>query len=246
MENKAFQGAIDAVMGSEPSREGIGRLGEKPLHAILKHYIEPNIERHEQKIGRYFADIEQDGRIFEIQTRSFNTLRGKLDFFLKERQVTLVYPIAAHKWIFWINPETGEVSFGRKSPKKGCIQDIMPELYKIKSFLHHKNLSLHLCFLEIEEYRLLNGWSHDKKKGSSCHQRIPTKLIEEVFIAETGDYEKFLPENLAEQFTAKDYAKIAKVTVGKAQTALNILFHLEIIERVGKVKNAYLYEVKGV
>ena len=53
----------------------------------------------------------------------------------------------------------------------------------------------------MEEYRLLNGWSNDKKKGSSRFDRIPMALVEEVEINCPGDYMQFVPYDLQEQFT---------------------------------------------
>ena len=50
-------------------RSGIGTLGEKTVHAVLKDYFEPNSEYQEIKVDGYFADIARKGEIFEIQTR---------------------------------------------------------------------------------------------------------------------------------------------------------------------------------
>ena len=40
------------------------------------------------------------------------------------------------------------------------------ELYKIRPFLKNENLRFRFALIDMEEYRLLNGWSKDKKKGS--------------------------------------------------------------------------------
>ena len=64
--------------------------------------------------------------------------------------------------------------------------------------------------MDMEEYRLLNGWSNDKKKGSSRFDRIPMALVEEVEINCPGDYMQFVPYDLPEQFTTKDFAKAMK------------------------------------
>ena len=54
---------------------------------------------------------------------------------------------------------------------------------------------------------------------------------------------QFVPYDLPEQFTAKDFAKHAKIPVRLAQTVLLILTDLEIVVRVGKQGKSYLYEV---
>lgn len=82
-----------------------------------------------------------------------------------------------------------------------------------------------------------------QKKGSSRFDRIPTELVEEIDITCTQDYMQFVPADLEEPFTTKDFAKAAHIPVKSAQTVLNILYYLEIVTRVGKQGNAYEYEV---
>ena len=115
-----------------------------------------------------------------------------------------------------VDEETGEISKKRKSPKTGTLYDAYYELYKIKPYLTHPNL--HLCFvlIDAEEYRLLNGWSHDRKKGSSRYDRIPTQLVQEVEINRIEDYMQFVPYELDSDFTVKDFAKSAHIPVRPA------------------------------
>lgn len=96
----------------------IGTLSEKRLHLVLKKYFCDDEAKHEVKLGLYFLDIFND-EIIEIQTRSMNKLRNKLDYFLDDYKVTIVYPIAHTKWMQWIDEATGEVTKRRKSPKCG-------------------------------------------------------------------------------------------------------------------------------
>ena len=103
--------------------------------------------------------------ILEIQTRSFDRLREKLDRFLPLCPVTIVYPIPHEKRLIWIDEETGELSSPRKSPLTGNPYMAFKELYRIRKYLLRDGLHLKLVLLDMEEYRLLNGWSRDKKKG---------------------------------------------------------------------------------
>lgn len=237
-----FYQACQQLNKQNLTNKGVGTLNEKTIHAVLKHYYAPNTLYHEIKIGNYVADILIDGQILEIQTRNFNTMRKKLDAFLPHYDVTIVYPIAYTKWLCWINDETGEVSSKRKSPKKGTIYSIIPELYRIKSYLTHPNLHFILTFINVEEYRLLNGWSQNKKRGSSRHDGIPTELIGEIHLHSLEDYDQLLPSDLPPVFTTKDYMKHAKVSQKVAGTALNILYYLGLVIRTGKKGNAFLYE----
>lgn len=242
MDTQRFQQVCSMIIDQNIERNGIGTLSEKTVHAVLKSYFAPELCYQEQKVHNYVADILKDNQIIEIQTRNFNTLRRKLDAFLPDHEVTIVYPVAHTKWLCWVDETTGEVSKPRKSPKTGTPVSIFPELYRIKSYLNDPHLSLHIVLLDIEEYRLLNGWSHDKKKGSSRNDGIPVNFADEVIIKETSDYAQLIPDTLPEQFTTKDYKKAAHVSQGAAWTALNILDYVKAIKRVGKQGNAIVFE----
>ncbi len=227
----------------DPARgRGIGTLGEKTLHAVLKRYFEPDTARHEVKLGSYVADIVNETGIIEVQTRQFDKLRGKLEYFLAQQDVTVVYPIAATKWLLWVDPLTGEVTARRRSPKRGTPCEVFYELYKIKPLLTHPRLRLRLMLLNLEEYRYLNGWSQNKKRGSSRCDRIPIEPVGEVVIHCPADYALLLPEQLPAAFTTKDFAKAARLSPKASQAAVNVLCSVGSIVRVGKQDRSYLYE----
>jgi len=244
MDKLEFMQACDKVINIEKVRSGIGTLSEKTLHAVLKLYFEPDEGKHEIKVGSLVADIVNDTGIIEIQTRSFDKLRKKLEAFLLVSSVTVVYPIANAKWLLWIDKNTGEITKKRKSPKKGTPYEALYELYKIKALLPKDNLKLCIVMLDIEEYRYLNGWSEDGKKGSSRCDRIPIDIAAEIHIESIADYMKFIPEELPMQFTTKDYKKATGLSLSNAQTALNVLNYVSAVNRVGKKGNMYLYEKK--
>lgn len=242
-ENPLFEEAKNKIIGIERQRQGIGTLAEKTLHAVLKHYYAPNEDMHEIPIGNFVADIYTGKEIIEIQSRQFNVMRDKLTSFLAEYPVTIVHPIPRYKWIIWIDEESGELTKPHKSPKKGNVYQIFPELYKIKMFLLDPNLHFKFVLLDMEEYRLLNGWSKDKKKGSHRYDRIPAQIVEEVCIDDLRDYMQFVPYELPEEFTSEQFAKAAHINRKLAQTTLNILTHVGCVERVGKQGNAFCYKV---
>ncbi|MDF2538829.1 MAG: hypothetical protein K0S76_1850 [Herbinix sp.] len=242
MDKKLFQNACDDVIGRRLGTNGIGTLSEKTVHSVLKSYLSPDSINHEIKVGGFVADICTGHEIIEIQTRSFDKLRRKLLAFLAVAPVTIVYPIPYVKWIRWVNPQTGEISPPRKSPRKGTPYSIFPELYKIKNFLDHPNLSIRIVMMNIEEYKYLDGWSHDKKKGSTRCDRIPTELVEEFNISNHMDYGLLIPDILTGQFSSKDFKKASGLSLSASQTALNILYYVGAVDRTGKKGNSFLYE----
>lgn len=240
MDSEAFRSALLQVRLKHP-REGIGRLGEKTLHAVLKYYLEPDDSRHEIKLGRYYADIVNQDGVIEIQTRNFNTLRAKLTAFLEYAPVTVVYPVPQTKYLVWIDRENGAMTKRRKSPKTGTVYDVFFELYKIKPFLKQENFRLKVILCDLVEYRNLDGWSDDRKKGSSRFERIPKSITGERDFTCPGDYKSLIPDTLPNEFSSADFADAVKISRKAAQTALNILMFVGVAERAGRNKNGYLY-----
>lgn len=243
MNKEQFESAKNKIIGIKRNRNGIGTLSEKTVHAILKNYYEPDEDYHEIPVNGYVADIYRDGNIIEIQTANFNKLRNKLDVFLNDYQVTVVYPMPYIKWLSWLDEETGYIGPKRKSPKKGNPYEAFYQLYKIKSYLTNPNIRIKIVMMNMEEIRLLNGWSKDKKKGSSRFDRIPTEIVEEIDLYNLEDYMQMVPIELAETFCAKDYAKASHLSIGMAQTALNILTYTGTVKRIGKRGNEILYNI---
>lgn len=244
MDKKAFEEAKKKIIGLDRQRFGIGTLSEKTLHAILKNYCEPDEDRQEIPIGGFVADIYADGEITEIQTRQFDKLRGKLSAFLPLYPVTIVYPIPRETTIIWIDAESGELVRKRKSPVKGSPYTVFPELYRIKMFLKDPNIRLRLILLDVEEYKLLHSQGRGRRRKASRYDRIPTALVQELEIGRPEDFMQFVPPELEEGFTSKDFARAAHISVSLAQTVLNILYHMETVDRIGKEGQSYLYGIR--
>ena len=246
VDEKRFEAVKNNFIASKRERYGIGTLQEKTVHGILKDYYAPDKDMQEIPVNGYVADIFTGTEIIEIQTANFNKMRDKLTSFLPDYPVTIVYPIPHIKWIGWIDEETGSCSALRKSPLTGTVYRAFYELYKIKAFLSNKNL--HLCFplLDIEEYRLLNGWSRDKKRGSHRYDRIPIAMADEIRFDRIEDYMQLVPYDLEEPFTVTEFAKAVKIQKEEAQRVLHILNYLDILEQKGKKGRSYAYYVKDI
>lgn len=215
--------------------KGIGTYQEKTLHKVIKNYYSDNPNEQEIKVDGYICDIVKDDIIIEIQTRALNKLKNKLEKLLPNHKIKVVYPIPYIKYLCWL--DDGEVVSERKSPKVGSIYDISKELYKIKWFLANPNLELTILLISLKEYRNLDGYSKDKKRGSTRYDRVPLELVSEIVV---NDYHMFVP--FEEPFTSKDYAKKTKQNLSRAQTLLTILQYLNIIEVIGKDKRYNIYK----
>ena len=130
-----------------------------------------------------------------------------------------------------------------RSPKKGSFYSAFRELYRISSYLDHPNLSIKLILLDMEEYRLRDGWSRDGKRGSHRYDRVPTRIVGETLITEPRDYMQFIPYELEEPFTAKELAESCGQKGKSFSTEALILRKMGVIEQVGKRGRSYLYRV---
>ena len=227
--------------------ELIGIQKEKILHKTLKYYISLDDKNHEIKIkksdkGILYADVLIDDNIYEIQTRSFDKLRSKLDEFLKDYNVTVVFPIAKRKSIYKIL-ETGEIEGPKKSPKIGKVFDAFKELYKIKKYLLNSNFKLKIILLDIDEYRNIVTKKHSRSSGYIREVQIPKCIYQEIDFKNKKDYLEFLEQfDLPIEFTSTNFAKIVKIRKTQATIVLNILTHLNVVERIGREKNSYVYK----
>lgn len=219
----------------------IGLLSEKTLHAIIKKYICNEEIHHEVKLGSYYADIFYNDIVCEVQTRNLNKLREKLDYYLSKYEVYIIYPIVHTKYLSWIDTLTSEVSEFRKSPKTGKFSDCFYELYKIKMYLNNPKLHVRLMLIDCEEYRNLDGWSKDKKRGSTRFERLPLRLIDELNLYDKSSYDYFLKQ-LPSTFTNNDVKKILKIDIKYARLATNIFLHLGLISENGKIGKMNIYK----
>ena len=240
MDKTRFLSACMASAGKERMQNGIGTLGEKSVHAALKRYFDPLESHHEVRFKGYVADVKNEQGFMEIQTRGFYRLQKKLEVFLQEAPVTVVYPVAAERWIIWID-EDGTAEPKRKVTRKPTAASILPELYGLRSLLENPRLRFCVVLLEVEDYRLKDGYGPDKKKRATKFDRYPVALLDELWLASPDDYLQLVPKSLQEGFSAKEYAKAVKLPAKQASVAANVLSALGALERVGKEKNAYLY-----
>ena len=244
MNRPRFLRLIREVTETAHIRTNIGTYKEKTLHRVLKDYFEPDRARQEVPVGRFVADIYSSDGIIEIQTSGLASMRDKLEAFLPLYPVTVVYPVAVKKWISWIDPADGSIGDKHRSPKTGRISDVLPELVYILPYLGHKNLTVRVVLLEIEEYRYLNGRrSLSKKRGSTRYERIPVDLVGIFDFLSPADYRAQLPALPAEEFCAKDLTAPLKLRGRRASALVRVFMETGIIFRCGKRGNAYLYRL---
>jgi uncharacterized protein YbgA (DUF1722 family) len=236
-----FPSFFSGVDAGETARQSIGTKQEKTIHRAIKYYLCPDEQCHEFKIGRFIADIYQDGRITEIQTGSFRTMKPKLNALLPGYPITIVYPIIRRKTLYTID-EMGILSSGKRSPRIGNPLSIGAELVQIKEFLRHPHLNIQIFLVDCDEYRTKAIQQTGRKKYERIDQ-YPKGEPTVIPLRSLTDYRALLPQTLTCPFTSKDFQKATKLGKTAATGALNVMRTLPLIRQVGKEGRSFLYEI---
>ena len=232
--------SIACEKASTESRLGIGEYKEKTLHRTLKHYFEPDTDLHEVAFAGAVADIKNSEGIIEIQTRSFDRLVPKLQRFLPESDVTIVYPIVETKTIAKVDVKSGESLPPRKSPRKGRASDALAELAKIRDFLPNDRLKIIILFLDATEIRMSGGSTAVGRKRTTKIDIVPTAIKSAIELRERRDFEILLPKCLGESFTAAEFEKASGLHKINLHNSLMLLLGLGILTRE-KQGRKYVY-----
>lgn len=238
--NADFEKARGEVVYAAKQYAGFGTYGEKSVHAVLKRYIEPNTDLHEVGVCGSIADICRENEIYEIQTRSLNRLKPKLEKFLPLYDVCVVYPVIAEKTLYTLDIQTHAVLRKRKSPLKGSIYDFLPQIYSLREFLGNERLSFKIITLTASEYRLPAAKGRRKAEKLDT---VPDELISEMNLRGAADFIKLIPPTLDDEFGSADYAKAAGISRRDASLALNVLAGCGIIEKIHKKGRAFIYRI---
>jgi len=219
---------------------------EKILHNALKSFFVDNHSMHEVKLdfGPVADAIDTDGTVYEIQSRNLFKLKDKLRKYTENNIKTLVIlPVVRNKRISWIDTKNKDKCVkSRISPKKLNIYEYFREIFSIKEYIS-TNISLMLFFIDATEYKLLNGWSADGKKGSTRYELIPEKFIGYTVINSREYFVSMLPQGLNEEFTSNDLCKILNLNSRKTWYVLSVFEHFGIIVRTEKKQGrAFVYK----
>ena len=220
---------------------GIGELKERSLHAAVKKWYAVPTDRLEARVGSYVADIERDGILVEIQTRSFGAIRRKLRDLLVANRVRLVHPVAKRKWIVRVSKKGKELS-RRRSPKEGKPADIFTELVSIPDLARHPNFSLDVLMTEEEELRCDDGRGSWRRGGVSVVDHRLVSVINRVELHGPEDYARFLPAGLPSPFTNRDLAAAAGVGIALARRMTYCLKRIGTIREAGRRGLQLLFE----
>ena len=243
LDKAKFLAACEIIENEGRMSDGIGTLSEKSVHAVLKMTCESYADSREVKLGGYVADIVGEHGVIEIQTKSFRSLREKLEAFLPLCPVTIVWPCTETLWIRYVDLKTGETFPDRKSPLHQKPVDIFYETYAIRDLLAHDNLHFKIARIESVELRSVQKYKAKKHYRQLKLDRIPVNLLGEVSIESPYDWLNLLPgcESLTDCFTVKQMIEATHVDEDNVRLALKSLTAMGIVEERGKIGRARGY-----
>ena len=227
------------------SKNGIGTLRERSLHADLKQWCFRPGDLIEEMVDGYHIDIKRGPLLIEIQTRNFSAIKAKLRKLLDAHPVLLVHPIAKRKWIAKQN-KRGKAIGRRRSPKRGRIEDLFQELIRIPQLASHPNFSLEIAFIEEEEVWRDDGKGSWRRGKWSIHDRRLLKVLDSQQFSSGQDFLDLLPPSLDKRFTNKALATAQKISPSLAGKMSYSLRKMGLLEIVGKDGNANIFEAKAV
>ncbi len=224
---------------------GIGTLAEKRLHAILKKYICEDSTYHEVGVEgrRFVSDVRVGNEIYEIQTGSFYPMRQKIEYYLSHTDcnVTVVHPIYQRHWVLWVDPKTSIISPPSRAPRRGRAEILLSEAAGLMPSFPNPRLRFKLLFLEVQDYRMLDGRGPDRKRHAVKYERIPTALLAEEDFCSPADFARLLPESLSEVFPVKDFAAATHLRSLDAYSAVRALEALGLIQQTDPIGRAKAY-----
>lgn len=249
-DKERFSAALGAALMNDNKgfHGSVGTQNEKLIHATLKNYYAPYSDEQEIKIGSFFADAVSEDGIFEIQTKALYRLKEKLRTFLEYSRVTVVHPVIGEYRTLFISEDTGEIADETQPRKQYSKLKIFEELYSIREFLNHENLSVILVRLKIEKRVYFRGEKVPDMRNRAARKKclikqVPLEITEELRLDIPRDYAIFLPDKLPESFTKKQLCAAAKEC--RASLRTEVLRTAGIIVKVGEEGREYVYKVNG-
>lgn len=236
----------------EDLRDGIGLLGEKWQHQIIKRYLTEDPREHEVKLAgtRFVSDVRVGNAIYEVQTGSFAPMKKKLERYFADPSltVTVVHPLPAVRHLTWMDPATGELGKSRRVAGKRDPILLLPALYPLIPLLSHVEtgrLSFRLLLLEVEDFKLLDGRSRDRRHGATRLERIPVGLVDDLLFTSPSDFAALLPPSLPSPLTVAGLSRATGLRGLDAYSAARALVALGILAPSAPISRAMAFEVVG-
>ncbi|MDR2500598.1 MAG: hypothetical protein LBD37_05900 [Treponema sp.] len=215
---------------------------ESSLHRALKFHYSGGMEQTEQHVDGYVCDgITGSGEIIEVQTGNFGCLKKKIPALAERFAVRIIHPIIIRKKIKLYSPQGGVV-WQRQSPRKGTAWDLFNSLIYTPQFPLIPSLTIELALVDMLERRIQDGKGSWRRKGVSIGDKLVEQYHQSIPLKGIDAYDRFVPFQRDEEFTVKDLSGKAGIPASIARKTLYVLTILKAVTRIGKAKNAWVYQ----
>jgi hypothetical protein len=225
----------------------IGLLAEKSLHAALKAMyarpgdaLECDLDGYVVDIVRRLPDDPLSCRCIEIQTGGLAALKRKLQALLDRYPVQVVYPIAQERHIVRVDKD-GVILSRRKSPRRGTVFHLFPELVSFPALVRHPNLSLEVLLIREEQLWLDDGQGSWRRKHWSIYDRRLNGIVKTIPLVTPADFAALLPPDLPSHFDSQELASALRQPRYIAQKMAYCLREMRVLQVTGKRGNALIY-----
>ena len=209
---------------------GIGTLGEKRLHALIKRFLCEDEQYHEVGLDgtRYVSDIRVGDEIIEVQTGAFYPMKSKIAYYLEHTDctVTVVHPIVVRKWVCYVDPQNGTATERKRSPRVERPAELLAELFSLLPSLPSSRLRFRLLCIEAQDFRLLTKKSRDTHRATKRFERIPLALLDDRIFESAEELSALLPKDLSPHFAVKEFSRLSKLRGRDAYAAVRAMVAL--------------------
>jgi hypothetical protein len=220
---------------------------ETSLHRQLKEMYARGAGVQESRVGEFRIDVVRAGQLIEIQHGSLAAIRRKVEQLLATHCVLVVKPLVVRKYLVQCAGKDGPELSRRVSPKRGSILSLFDELVYFTRVFPHRNLTLEVPLVEIEEWRFA-GHGRRRRWRHNDFQIADQKLVRlhgiERFRS-ARDLLRVIPSGLERPFHTGHLAEELDVRRAVAQKIAYCLRRCGAVRTAGKTGNAHLYAIAG-
>jgi hypothetical protein len=222
---------------------------ESSLHRELKRIYAGEAAQTEVRLGRYIIDAVVDDELIEIQHGPLSAIRDKIQKLVRKHRVRVVKPLIAKKYLCKFDRQAGQLISRRISPKREQFADLFAELVHFTRAFPHRQLTLEVPIIEIEEHRFpghgRRRWRHDNDYQVDDQYLLEIQQSHTIrSLAELR--QMFLPQiaELPLKFTTQDLSQTLGIKRQQAQQMAYVLRECGATRVLGKQQRSWLYAWK--
>jgi len=203
--------------------------------------------RMEVRIGRFRVDAivenERERELIEIQHGPLWAIRDKIRRLTRRHRVRIVKPIVGRKLLIRRSRRGGPITDRRFSPRQGRLCEIFDELVYFTRAFPHRNLSMDVPLVDVEE------WRHPRRprRGGRWRKSFTVEdlklvaILQTLHVATAADLRQFIPCALPDPFHTAHLATGLDVHRWEAQRMAYVLRKMGAVQTVGRQRGAWLY-----